>query len=160
MGRRLTPPARRGRALASLVIVLGFLFALGAAPASAHAELESTSPTEGASLAVGPRRVELHFSEHIRVVSGGIRLIDEAGARVDRTNASIEKGALDTVVLPVPTLHHGAYVVSWRVISADGHPVRGAFTFRVGNTGDQRAVASLAERLLSGSQGRADVGAI
>ena len=144
-------------ALAGVVLVLLTAFA---GPASAHAALESTVPSAGASLALAPVRIELRFSEHIRVVSGGVRLIDESGRRIDRTDAVVEKGVPDVVALCVPQLHDGAYVVSWRVVSADGHPVRGAFTFRVGSTGNQQAVASLAERLLSGSQGRTDVGAV
>ena len=140
-------------------VVLVLLTAV-AGPASAHAELESTTPSAGVALAVAPARIELRFSEHIRVASGGVRLIDESGSRIDRTDPVVEKGVPDVVALRVPQLHDGAYVVSWRVVSADGHPVRGAFTFRVGSTGNQQAVASLAERLLSGSRGRTDVGAV
>lgn len=150
---------RRGRrVLGTLVglaaqagVVLVLLTAV-AGPASAHAELESTTPSAGVALAVAPARIELRFSEHIRVASGGVRLIDESGSRIDRTDPVVEKGVPDVVALRVPQLHDGAYVVSWRVVSADGHPVRGAFTFRVGSTGNQQAVASLAERLLSGSR--------
>ncbi len=41
-------------------------------------------------------------------------------------------GAPQTLVTPLRHVPEGWYLVFWRVISADGHPVRGAFTFAVG----------------------------
>lgn len=111
----------------------------------AHAELEDTTPEAGAQLEAPPREVVLRFAEGVRPVPGGVRVLAEDGTRVDGARPRSSGG---TVTLALPPLADGAYGVSWRVVSADGHPVRGAFTFRVGNVGDQTAAGRLAERLL------------
>ncbi len=61
----------------------------------------------------------------------------------------------------IPDLKDGTYVVTWRVISADGHPVRGAFTFTVGTTSTTAKEAQgLAQRLLTDEGGDAAVGVL
>ena len=132
------------------------LFLLGASPATAHTPLERTVPEAGAQLAAAPREVVLRFAEGVRPVPGGIRVFDEDGTRVDEARPHSVGGA---VTLALPPLTKGAYVVSWRVVSADGHPVRGAFTFRVGGVGDQTAAGRLAERLLVSGTSKPEVSA-
>ena len=139
-----------------MVAACALLFA-GAAAATAHSQLESTVPAAGATVARPPANIELRFSEDVRVPNGGLRVLDEGGTRVDRNSPRAEGSR---VRLPMSGLARGAYVVSWRVVSADGHPVRGAFTFRVGDVGDQSKVALLARRLLSSSISRTDVAAL
>jgi copper transport protein len=119
-----------------------------AGPASAHAELLSTTPSYGADLARSPKSIQLIFNEGVKPISGGLRLVREDSTQISTgTPRSIDNG----FEVSVPTLEPGAYVFGWRVVSDDGHPLRGAFTFRVGNTGDQNAAASLAQSLLGGS---------
>lgn len=60
----------------------------------------------------------------------------------------------------MPELPSGAYVVSWRAVSPDGHPIRGAFTFRIGGLGNQQAVASIASKLLSAQSGQGTLGTV
>ena len=63
----------------------------------------------------------------------------------------------DTLVVPLKQLPEGWYLVYWRVISVDGHPVRGAFTFAVGpNPGPRAAVRdpSIAETRGDAAAGR------
>jgi copper transport protein len=60
----------------------------------------------------------------------------------------------------MPKLDDGTYVVTWRVISADSHPVQGAFTFQVGTAGSTRDATALAERLLARQGGSAVVGVV
>src|SRR5262252_8233303 len=87
--------------------------------ASAHASLASSEPRDGAILAKAPGKVALQFSES--VTAGAVNLIDATGrARKDATiNA---EGEAITVTLP-PDLPDGTQIVSYRVISQDGHPV-------------------------------------
>ncbi|MCK1390955.1 CopD family protein [Bradyrhizobium sp. 1] len=109
--------------LATLLLVVGF-----ATGASAHAALVAVEPASGSMLASAPKAVELRFNE--AVTPGAILLIDGAGrARHDaRVNAS---GETISVVMP-PDLPQGTSVVSYRVISEDGHPVSGSVIFSIG----------------------------
>ena len=53
----------------------------------------------------------------------------------------------DTLVVPIKHVGEGWYLVYWRAISVDGHPVQGAFTFAVGpNAGPGAAVRDPAHR--------------
>jgi copper transport protein len=109
--------------LATLLLVAGF-----ATGASAHAALVAVEPASGSMLASAPKVVELRFNE--AVTPGAILLIDGAGrARDDaRVNAS---GETISVGMP-PDLPQGTAVVSYRVISEDGHPVSGSVIFSIG----------------------------
>jgi copper transport protein len=116
-------------ALAWLVLVVVAQVA-GAAPASAHAELESTSPANGARLDRPPAEVVLTFSEPVFLLKGAIRLLRPDG-RLVATAEPVTDGSSVRWRMPAD-LPDGGYVVSWRVVSDDGHPVGGAFGFGVG----------------------------
>ena len=113
--------------IGAVVVVLAVLVPAGAA--SAHAELESSTPADGSVVKTAPTSISLQFSEGVSVRPDGVRVLDASGARVDKSKAKAD-GSVITV--PVGTLAQGSYLVSWRVISADGHPVQSAFTFSVG----------------------------
>ena len=152
---------RLGLRLAAFSALVLVLVGLAAAPAFAHATLDQTSPAPGAVLDKAPREIVLSFSENVQVESGAIRLYDSDGAR--QRLGSAEKPNADQVRLAVRDgLKDGAYVVTWRVVSADSHPVQGAFTFQVGQAASVpgRDVTSLAGRLLAGSEGDRTVGAL
>ncbi|HEY3240339.1 MAG TPA: copper resistance protein CopC [Acidimicrobiia bacterium] len=142
-------------ALAALALVLP------AAPAFAHAQLLSTEPVNGTAAAKAPSQVLLRFSEAVQVSQAGIRVFDADAERVTTETARHAKGKADEVTLALPDLANGLYVVTWRVTSADSHPVHGAFTFRVGPV---PAAASndqaLARRLLAADGGDTAVGAV
>ncbi|MGR6317667.1 copper resistance protein CopC [Micromonospora soli] len=121
--------ARLGTAAGLLVTLVALLLA-PATPASAHAVLVSTSPTASAVVPNAPAEVVLTFSEGVRKVPGKIRVIAPDGSRADRGEPTF-KGAV--VTIPVDSSGaRGTYLVSYRVISADSHPVSGAFTYSVG----------------------------
>jgi copper transport protein len=121
----------RGTSLVAAALVALALVVLGSAPASAHAELVETDPTEGAVVEVAPETVTLTFNESVRLTSQEIAVYDADGDPVDATAGAT--GTEVTVTLPgAADLADGTYVVSWNVLSADGHPVSGALTFSVG----------------------------
>ena len=112
------------------VVLAALLVAVTPTPASAHAVLESTTPGDRSRVATSPSEVTLQFSEDITAPPGSVRVVGASGQRVDSGSTSVDGPRLR---VPVDAeLADGAYVVSWRVISADSHPVRGAFTFTVG----------------------------
>ncbi|MDM4722722.1 copper resistance protein CopC [Micromonospora sp. WMMA1363] len=115
---------------AGLLVVLVALLIAPAGPANAHAVLVSSSPVASAVVPSGPAEVVLTFSESVRKVPGKIRVIAPNGSRADRGEPSFD-GAV--VTIPVdPAGDRGTYLVTYRVISADSHPVSGAFTYSVG----------------------------
>lgn len=102
-----------------------------AGPAEAHAYLVSVDPPDRAVLAESPDRVTLTFSEAVSADLGGVQVLDADGGRVEDGVARVE-GAVVSVGLP-PDLPDGTYVVTFRVVSADGHPIRGGSVFAVGD---------------------------
>ena len=95
---------------------------LWAAPVSAHAVLLSTEPADRQVMAIAPKAVVLTFNEPVTPLV--IRLIGPDGV-VMTPPARADNAA---VVVDVAGLGQGTHVLSWRVISADGHPVGGALT--------------------------------
>ena len=123
----LSIAARRAALSATVAVLFGLLLV---SPAAAHTELVNTTPANGAQLATPPTEVLLTFTEEVHLVDDGIRLIDHVGATVPTPDPAVNG---DTVTWPMPAdLSEGPYVVTWRVVSSDGHPVRGAFSFGVG----------------------------
>ena len=122
-------------ALVLLALAGGAALALGpASPAHAHAVLESSVPAGSSVLDSAPTDITLDFDEPVTVEPGAVRLLDSAGKQI--TLGLPERGTdASVVVSSVPDLKDGAYVVAWQVISQDGHPASGAFTFQVGRAG-------------------------
>lgn len=109
-------------------VVVGLLLLL-TTEAAAHAELLETTPANGAHFDRAPSEVTLRFSEPVGPVRGGFSLVDGNGKTVPAP-APVGDGAKITMALP--QLADGVYVVNWRVVSSDSHPVHGAFVFGVG----------------------------
>ena len=146
-------------AAAALALTL-LALVVTAAPASAHASLESTVPSAGSQVDEPPDDVLLTFTERVEATLGAVRVYDSNADRVDSGDAGHPDGNGDQVVQSLPDdLVDGSYVVTWRVVSADGHPIHGAFTFQIGDvaTGDTDA---LARRLLAADGGDEAVGAL
>jgi copper transport protein len=110
-------------ALATLLVLLGV-----STGALAHAALIAVEPASGSILARAPKAVELRFNE--AVTPGAIQLIDGAGRARDDVRVTTA-GESISVAMP-PGLPEGTAVVSYRVISQDGHPVAGSVIFSVG----------------------------
>ncbi|MFD4691589.1 copper resistance protein CopC [Streptomyces sp. NPDC058463] len=125
----LTASRTYGWALA-LLICAGLL-AGGAAPADAHAVLTSSTPARGAVIAEPPARVVLVFTEEIALTADAIRVLGPAGRRVDNARPAADGGSAYAVGLR-GSLPRGTYTVAYQVVSADSHPITGAFTFSVG----------------------------
>ncbi|WP_091097069.1 copper resistance CopC/CopD family protein [Micromonospora citrea] len=115
---------------AGLLVAVVALLIAPAGPARAHAVLVSSSPVASAVVPSGPAEVVLTFSESVRKVPGKIRVIAPDGSRADRGEPSFSGGVVTIQVDPAGG--RGTYLVSYRVISADSHPVSGAFTYSVG----------------------------
>jgi copper transport protein len=132
-GARPARAVKRARA-ARLAFVAALLLALAApAVADAHAVLERTSPSAGGTVDTAPAGVRLTYSEPIEPRFAAISVTDANGRLVTAGNPTrADKAHPETIVVPLRHTPEGWYLVYWRVISADGHPVRGAFTYAVG----------------------------
>lgn len=130
MARPAPAPMRRW-VVAVIVAVIGLL--VGAGPAAAHAELESTSPAQGTQLTSEPASVVLTFSEAVSLPARAIIVLDGESNRVDAGQATHPGGNDAAAAIGLrPGLPDASYLVVWHVISDDGHPVSGSFTFGIG----------------------------
>jgi len=125
---------RRAAVWFGLVAAVAGVLVGPAQPAYAHAQLVGTTPANGARLDTAPAEVVLRFSERVLLVPDGVRLLDATGAVRGAGPARIEPSTPEEVRLPMPAgLGTGTYTVAWRVVSADSHPIHGAFAFGVGD---------------------------
>jgi copper transport protein len=115
-----------------LALLLG-LAAVVPAAAGAHASLKAAAPRNGAVLDAAPERVVFRFSEGVEGSFGALRVVDERGRRVDDGAVTRPDGRRDALAVGVrPGTPKGAFAATYRVVSADGHPVSGGVTFVVG----------------------------
>ena len=126
--------ARHGRRLCALIgLSAGGLLLLGAAPAAAHTGVIGTTPAQGSQVNTLPARVAIRFTEDVGIDSRSMRVLAANGHRVDLGDVAHPDGDLSTVsVSLVPDLAIGSYLVIWKVVSDDSHPVTGTFTFGYG----------------------------
>jgi copper transport protein len=120
------------RRLLILLIALGLTAGL-ASSASAHAYLVRTSPTASGILNTPPKQVSLTYDEAVEPRFAIISVTNAAGHEVTTGPVARSPADPDTLVVPLrPHLPEGWYLIYWRAISVDGHPVQGAFTYAVG----------------------------
>ena len=108
--------------------------ALLPASAGAHALLEATTPERGARLERAPAQVSLRFSEPVEAEFGSVRVFDSRGREVQQGRAFHPSGrGAEVAVRLRGGLADDGYTVTYRVISADSHPVSGGFAFVAGD---------------------------
>ncbi|UUU23393.1 copper resistance CopC/CopD family protein [Streptomyces sp. DSM 40750] len=113
-----------------LFATLGALLA-GAVPVSAHAALTGSDPQQGSVVQEAPGQVSLTFSEKVAMSDGSVRVYDPKGKQAD-TGEVTDLGGNSYGVELHSGLPDGTFTVTYQVVSADSHPVSGAFTFSVG----------------------------
>jgi copper transport protein len=125
----------RARRLARLCVVAalaGIFLVATAVPASAHAILKSSDPPKDGVSAQSPPNVTLTFNENVEVSFGAVRVYTCEGKRISAGSPRHSSSSDHTVIVSIPKLDPGVYLVAWRVISADSHPVGGTYAFRIG----------------------------
>lgn len=119
------------RWLAALAIAVLALLGAGSGVALGHAVAVETAPPEGTVLAAVPADVVIVFNEPVAAISG--QVLDARGRNVAR-GVTVEGSRL-RIALPAG-LPDGRYIASYRIVSADGHPVGGSVVFAVGEMHD------------------------
>ncbi|WP_296515472.1 FixH family protein [Rhodopseudomonas sp.] len=122
-------PARSCRGLRAALVLL-WLAALPSA-ALAHATLVASTPANDAVLATAPATLALTFNEPVDPLA--LRIVDASGRATSITQIEQEGNRL--ILTPPAALGEGAHVLSWRVMSTDGHPASGSLTFWIGSGG-------------------------
>ena len=123
--------APRVRTLVLLLLAAACALLAGAGPASAHAAVTGSDPGQGAVVDKAPARITLTFSEQVALSDDSLRVLDPEGKRVDTAEPANVSGT--TYAVPLHSgLPDGTYTVAYQVVSADSHPVAGAYTFSIG----------------------------
>ena len=117
----------------NLFLVISSLF-ISLTHASAHAELVSSTPAADEILTLAPDRVTLTFGEKLLVISGKatntVEVTNSQGEVLSSDPASVS-GSEITTTLDSQRMVDGKYTVTYRVVSADGHPVKGSYLFSI-----------------------------
>jgi copper transport protein len=116
--------------IAALLLMVGAGIA-AASPAWAHASLVGSDPRDNAVVAEPPRQIVLTFQEPVQPAV--LRLFDPNGSSTALTDVRTVGQTL--VITPPQSLVRGTHALSWRVISADGHPIGGTVIFSIGAPG-------------------------
>ena len=119
----------RSRLIAAGLAALAFW----PAAALAHAVLVKSVPAQRAALVEPPPRVELWFNERLEPAYSKASVTNEAGAQVDLRDVAVSAEDPRRLSVSLPPLAPGRYVVSFRVLSVDGHVVESRLTFTVKN---------------------------
>ena len=115
------------------IFVVTFSLLLALAPAAnAHTALVSSNPKSNAMLKTSPKQISITFNEDLIMISGKnvskISLSNTIG-QVKLGAITINKGTITAQILKA--LPISKYKVTYRVVSADGHPVSGSFSFMI-----------------------------
>ena len=124
----MTVRRRTAVAIAAAVLVLAL-----PGQAFAHAVLQHTTPHQNSAVTAAPADVRLDFNESVDAGFGSVRVYDEVGDRVDSGEVTFVGAGQKSVAVGLRGgLDRGIYTTTYRVVSADGHPVSGGFAFGIG----------------------------
>ncbi|MEV4422960.1 copper resistance protein CopC, partial [Patulibacter sp. NPDC049589] len=150
-GPSLRSAAARARRRALALVVLGLLLALSApAAASAHAQLVGAVPAGGTVVREAPQTVEFRFSEAVTATDDALRVTAPDGKRADTGAAFHPGGVAERIAVRLKGgLPQGSFTATYRVTSADGHPISNGIVFSIGRPS---ATATSLSGALEGTQ--------
>lgn len=106
--------------------------------AFAHAVLEKASPAQDSHLQSSPKEIVLQFNERIEKELYSIKVFDSSGEDVSSSKTSLSDDQKQ-VSQRLPALVNGHYTISYSVLSADGHPIKGSYMISVGEVSEQKS---------------------
>ena len=134
-----------------VVLALSVLLvpALGPEKVEAHANYAESDPAANSVVEESPERVTVRFTEPLEPALSEIKVFDSRGDRVDRQDSAVDFSDPLLMSVSVEALADGTYTVAWKNVSTvDGHRVRGAFVFSVGEPISGDAAAAVADQPL------------
>jgi copper transport protein len=120
----------------AFLLLLAATSAMARSPAlapGAHATLVSSEPAANSRLTASPSRIRLVFSEPVEGHLARVTLVPASG-QPRRLSADADPRDVNAVIAIIDSISPGGYRVNWRVVSADGHPVDGTFTFTLADS--------------------------
>lgn len=124
-------------------LLLALLLASLATPAHAHSVLLGTDPEDEEQLAAAPDAVSLTFNEDITELGTEVVVTTDAGETVSEGDIQVNGPVITQALTDVRPA--GAYTVTWRAVSADGHPISGEFTFTAAQAVGEEDAAEAAQ---------------
>jgi methionine-rich copper-binding protein CopC len=121
-------------------LLAGAALALLATPAMAHSELTSANPPDGSTLTTAPTQVVLTFNENIIAIGDQVSVRDASGALVSDGNPTVVDSTVTQNLKPLA--YNGTYAITYRIVSADGHPVERNLSFTLNAQGLPTPTAS------------------
>ena len=110
--------------------------------AEAHANIVRSEPIANSVLDESPDRITIWFTEPMEARFSEIQVLNSTGARVDNEDSAVDANDRTVMSVSLPPLPDGTYTVAWRNLSTvDGHALRGAFIFSVGEPISELAAA-------------------
>ena len=109
-------------------IMFTAMVSLWATNAIAHSPLEATVPANEATVSKTPSEIVLDFKGAIRLTRVSMTQGNQPSVSLDLDAFS---GFASDYALPVPPIGMGNYLIEWRGLGADGHPLKGSFSFTV-----------------------------
>lgn len=99
------------------------------APALAHDRLVSSNPKDGAALDEAPGQIELTYNNPVQASFATVAVTGPGGTNIAEGKPQVvDNKVTQALKSEAPT---GTYEVSWRVVSSDGHPIDGTFTYSI-----------------------------
>ncbi len=126
----------KGKWILQLFLIPLFFLFIQPGLISAHSALLEAFPSINSHLDLSPSEIRLKFNERLEKELYYIHVFDEQGKAVTEHETEMSQNQKE-IHVDLPQLTDGNYTVSYRVISADGHPISQAYLLSVGNTGDK-----------------------
>lgn len=115
----------------TLLMMLSFLFPINSAVA--HATLVKSDPPRRASLSAPPKQIQLWFNEKIEASYASVTVVDKDKKLVTENSPEVVAEDPKSVVLNLPEIDSGRYIVKYRVMSVDGHVIESSYDFSIKN---------------------------
>ena len=112
-------------------LLMAALTVMSVSPAGAHAHLDRAAPAAGSTVHASPPLLKLWFTQRLEPAFSNVHVLDRTGAQVDKGDPQVDRADAKLLLVSLPKLAPGKYLVKWRVLSVDTHVSEGDFVFDV-----------------------------